>query len=343
MACLGIGEFQAYVAGKEDSTLRAKVDGHVAGCGRCGAALERVRVTNIRVDGWLCELAEAGMEGEVNVMGALARVVMDDGTPRFLTPDFRGGWFGKPRYLSLALHTGFVALLMFGATSPVVQESVREKFNLIDPNLKPYLTQGGGGGGAKDRQPVTEGRLPKPEPKQFVPPQIVERTAQLILEPTIIAPPDVPLPQSALSSLGDPLAKVLNASNGRGFGGAMGDGHGGGVGVGTGPGAGPGDGGGIGGAVFYPGGGVSQPVLLVRVSPDYSDEARKARYSGSVLLTIVVDVSGRTRDIRVVRSPGMGLDEKAVEAVRNWRFKPGMKDGQPVNVRAQVEVFFRLL
>ena len=88
---------------------------------------------------------------------------------------------------------------------------------------------------------------------------------------------------------------------------------------------------------------MSQPVPILRVSPDYSDEARKARYSGSVLLTIVVDVSGRTRDIRVVRSPGMGLDEKAVEAVRNWRFKPGMKDGKPVPVIATIEVNFRLL
>jgi len=79
------------------------------------------------------------------------------------------------------------------------------------------------------------------------------------------------------------------------------------------------------------------------VEPEYSDEARKAKYSGTVLLSIVVDERGIPRDIRVVRPLGLGLDEKAIEAVRHWRFRPGMKNGRPVNVRATVEVSFRLL
>jgi TonB family protein len=123
----------------------------------------------------------------------------------------------------------------------------------------------------------------------------------------------------------------------------MGSGSGGGVGSGKGGGFGPGEGGGVGGGVFRVGGGVSQPTVIYKVDPEYSEEARKAKYSGSVLLAIVVDTEGHARDIHVVKSLGMGLDEKAVEAVEKWKFKPGMKGGQPVNVRATIEVNFRLL
>jgi protein TonB len=88
---------------------------------------------------------------------------------------------------------------------------------------------------------------------------------------------------------------------------------------------------------------VSQPVVLVKVEPEYSEDARKARYSGVVVLSAIIDKDGQPREIRVIRSLGMGLDEKAIEAVQKWRFRPGMKAGQVVNVRAQIEVNFRLL
>jgi TonB family protein len=124
----------------------------------------------------------------------------------------------------------------------------------------------------------------------------------------------------------------------------MGSGSGGGIGSGKGGGLGAGEGGGgIGGGVYKVGGGVSAPVVVSKVDPEYSEEARKAKYSGSVLLSIVVDTEGRARDIHVSRSLGMGLDEKAIEAVEKWRFKPGMRNGQAVNVRATIEVNFRLL
>ena len=83
--------------------------------------------------------------------------------------------------------------------------------------------------------------------------------------------------------------------------------------------------------------------MIFKVDPEYSEEARKAKYSGEVMLSIVVDTEGRARDIHVVKSLGMGLDEKAVEAVEKWKFKPGMKGGLPVNVRATIAVNFRLL
>jgi TonB family protein len=132
-------------------------------------------------------------------------------------------------------------------------------------------------------------------------------------------------------------------SNGPGYGGGIGSGHGGGVGSGSGGGLGPGDGGGFGGGVYKVGNGVTAPVLLYKKEPEYSEEARKAKYQGTVVLEIYVDPSGRAINPRVLRSLGLGLDEKAVEAVRLWKFKPGYKDGKPVTVAAQIEVNFRLL
>jgi TonB family protein len=90
-------------------------------------------------------------------------------------------------------------------------------------------------------------------------------------------------------------------------------------------------------------GGVTAPVLLYKTQPDYTEEARKARYQGTVLLYIEVDPSGHATNIRVQRSLGLGLDEKAIEAVRQWKFKPGTRDGNPVTVSATIEVNFRLL
>ena len=163
---------------------------------------------------------------------------------------------------------------------------------------------------------------------------IVKEPPKLAMTPTIIAPPDTVLPQNNLPNWGDPLAKLVNGSNGTGFGGGMGSGSGGGLGSGKGGGFGPGEGGGVGGGVYRVGGGVSQPTVIFKVDPEYSEEARKAKYSGTVMLAVIVDTEGHARDIHVVKSLGMGLDEKAIEAVEKWKFKPGMKGGQPVNVTA---------
>jgi TonB family protein len=90
------------------------------------------------------------------------------------------------------------------------------------------------------------------------------------------------------------------------------------------------------------GNGITAPAVLFKVPAEYSEEARKKKYSGTVLLSIIVDTQGRAQNIHVVKSLGMGLDEKAIEAIQKWKFKPAMKDGTPVNVRAQIEVNFRL-
>jgi len=163
------------------------------------------------------------------------------------------------------------------------------------------------------------------------------------MEPSIIVPPDVVLPNVNMTQYGDPLAKLGPASNGPGSGGGIGSGSGGGVGSGKGGGFGPGEGGGVGGGVYKVGGGVTAPVVIFKKDPEYSEEARKAKYQGTVLLAIEVSPDGRATNIRVVRSLGLGLDEKAMEAVKQWKFKPGYRNGQPVTVAATIEVNFRLL
>src|SRR5207249_7536135 len=161
--------------------------------------------------------------------------------------------------------------------------------------------------------PASKGRAPKFAARQFVPPAAVVNnpSPRLLMEPTLIGPPDVQLPNTNMPVWGDPLAKIGPPSNGPGSGGGIGSGSGGGVGSGKGGGFGPGEGGGVGGGVFRVGGGVTAPLLLHKIEPEYSEEARKAKYQGTVLLYIEVDASGRATNIRVARSLGLGLDEKA--------------------------------
>lgn len=86
---------------------------------------------------------------------------------------------------------------------------------------------------------------------------------------------------------------------------------------------------------------VTSPTLLYKVEPDYSEKAKRAKIQGVVMLAMEDWEDGRAHNIRVVKSPGYGLDEKAIEAVWQWRFKPGTKDGKPVRVAVQVHVGFR--
>ncbi len=91
------------------------------------------------------------------------------------------------------------------------------------------------------------------------------------------------------------------------------------------------------------GGNVTAPIAIYKPEPPYSEEARKAKYQGTVVLWIVVDVQGNvTPDIRVVKPLGLGLDEKAVETVRTWKFQPARRNGAPVPVHVMVEISFRL-
>jgi periplasmic protein TonB len=221
---------------------------------------------------------------------------------------------------------------------------------LIDPGdyipLRPAKKQAGGGGGGGDRDVLqaSRGRLPKFSMQQITPPAAVIRNLnpKLAVDPTVIVPLDVKVAMNNMPNLGDPKSSAIIPSNGTGSGGGIGSGSGGGVGPGTGPGVGPGWGGGIGGGVFRPGWGVTPPRPIYSPDPEFSEEARKAKYQGTCILGLVVDTNGRPTNIRVVNSLGMGLDEKAVEAVRTWRFEPGQKDGHAVAVEVAIEVDFHL-
>jgi periplasmic protein TonB len=89
--------------------------------------------------------------------------------------------------------------------------------------------------------------------------------------------------------------------------------------------------------------GVTPPQLIYKIDPEFSEEARKAKHQGVVVLSIEVDANGKVRNVRVRQSLGLGLDEKAIDAVSHWRFRPGIEDGKPVKTEATVQVNFQLL
>ncbi len=255
---------------------------------------------------------------------------------------------------STLIHVGVVVVLFTLGSNKAVQNAVKQTIHIVapldiapwQPELKPKAEKAGGGGGGGDRSPLPAslGRAPRVAPRQFVPPSATPpQNAKLVMEPTIVAQSDVKLPNVNLPMWGDPLGKAGPPSNGPGSGGGIGSGSGGGIGPGKGPGFGPGEGGNVGGGVYRIGGGVSSPVIVYRVEPEYSEEARKAKFQGTVVLSIVIDERGVPTNFKVVRPLGLGLDEKAIEAVQKWRFKPGQKDGRPVAVMATIEVNFRLL
>jgi periplasmic protein TonB len=276
-------------------------------------------------------------------------------TPEAVLPTLFGGGYGNyPIHstnfiASFALHVAAIALIAWSSVwlvqsrtllTPSVETAVLTE---ISPYLPPAPTTagGGGGGGNRDKFAATQGALPKFSRSQIVPPTLIVRNEdpKLSADPTVVVPPEVRLPQ--VGPLGDPMSRITGPLS-NGSGGGIGSGTGGGVGSGRGPGVGPGWGGGIGGGAYRVGGGVSAPRALYNPDPQYSDEARKAKHQGIVVLWCVIGPDGRPHEMRVARSLGMGLDEKALEAVRTWRFEPALKDGRPVAVQVNIEVNFRL-
>jgi protein TonB len=256
--------------------------------------------------------------------------------------------------LSTIAHIIVISAILVGTyyLGKRVVEKPKENVVLLAPSLdvpvmKPAPTQsgGGGGGGDRDKFQAPKGNIPKPAMEQITPPAIVVRNdhPKLPVQPTVVMPPEVKMAMNA-PNLGNPTAAMPSGppSNGTGAGGGIGSGSGGGIGVGSGPGVGEGRGGGIGGGVFRVGGGVSAPKVTYQPDPEYSEEARKAKYQGVCVLSLIVGPDGKPRDVKVARSLGLGLDEKAIEAVNQWKFEAAQKDGKPVAVAINVEVTFRL-
>jgi protein TonB len=242
--------------------------------------------------------------------------------------------------LSLVGQATIVALLVYFTTA-VLQSPPRTRLHFPNADDLPIIFSGhfGGGGGGHDPLPASHGNIPRASLDiQVVPPtvKVPKEMPHLLMDETVMVAPDVKISQGG--QIGDPFSRFTTPSNGPGGPGGIGtsccDGIGDWIGphVGSGP---PG---------IYPAGkkGVTVPQAVYSPEPVFSDEARKSKMQGIVVLLLVVGTDGHTYNIRVAQSLGMGLDERAIEAVSRWRFKPATFNGQPVATQIAVEVDFHL-
>jgi periplasmic protein TonB len=255
--------------------------------------------------------------------------------------------------LSVGLHILVVSsLLFFPAIASNFATPTISSITMLAPpppplRLPPTADRsrggGGGGGGMKTPTPPSKGELPRGADKQLLPPtvEIKNLAPSLIVEPTIVAL-QLAQVQLPVTQFGDPNGVVGPPSAGPGTGGGIGTGVGTGIGPGKGPGAGAGNGGGIGGEVFAVGGGVSEPTPTYAPTPEYSDAGRKGRIQGTVELLVVVKADGSVEIQNVSKSLGYGLDQKAIDAVKAWKFLPARKDGIPVATLVIIMVTFSL-
>lgn len=253
--------------------------------------------------------------------------------------------------ISTTLNLGILLVVLFFVGRKVI-ETVKPSLMATNIDVGMYhapvmkdLAGGGGGGGDHSIIQASKGKLPKIEKTPVVPPEVKTFDKPKIAMPSAIdVQKNIQLPDNpTMPNIGMKNGVNVVLSNGTGGGGGMGSGSNGGLGSGNGAGYGPGSGGNTGGGYYHVGGGISAPVPLNTVEAEFSDEARRAKYQGVVLIQMIVDAHGNPQNPRVIRPLGMGLDEKALEAVRKYRFKPAMKDGKtPVPVMITVEVNFRL-
>jgi TonB family protein len=259
----------------------------------------------------------------------------------------------KSSALAIVLHAVVLGLIILFAVQWRTRE-IKRKQMVTAVDVKPFIpvTQpqkdvmgGGGGGGTHNPVEASKGHLPKIAKQQITPPQILKIDhPKLPVPATIVMPQQIKLPDAAnMPNIGVPQSQQVQlASQGGGSGSGFGSGSGGGIGSGSGGGVGPGEGGGYGGGVMHPGGGVSAPVLIYSVDPEFSDEARRAKYQGVCVVSMIVDAQGNPQNIQVARALGMGLDEKAIEAAKQYKFKPAYFHGHPVPVLINLEVNFRI-
>jgi periplasmic protein TonB len=263
--------------------------------------------------------------------------------------------FTRVQALSIAAHVVVLVLIIVpllpALMSPPTTQAKTYTVTQLDSPFLPKLPPGpkkaggGGGGGEHNVLPASKGQLPKFSWTQFTPPKVkTPENARLQMTPTVLGPPELKLPSPQTGNWGDPLGKVINDSSGTGSGNGIGSGSGTGVGSGNGGGVGPGNEWGTGGGYPSAGtGGYGIPGCLYCPNPQFSDDAVKAKYQGTVLLMAVITADGRATNIRVAKGLGMGLDEKAIEAVRTWRFRPAVgPDGKAAAVSTPIEVVFRL-
>ncbi len=245
--------------------------------------------------------------------------------------------------VSIALHVaalGSIVLLLHVAGRGAFQPPQLIATNTLEPrkitklyapapvSRKEAPSHGNPGGGSLSPLPVRKG-----EPRAFRPPVAAPRESKMVMPMVFEDAPKIALG-------GDPNGRVGVTGAGPGLWGFGGPGNGGVPRPGPGPGGHGGPGGEGDGVVARPS---RWPQLVQKIEPEYSEPARKARFQGSVLLACDVGTDGRPRNIRVVRGLGMGLDEKAMDAVSTWKFRPALLNGRPVAAPITVEVNFRLL
>lgn len=284
-----------------------------------------------------------------------------------------------PLAISGSLHAAFAALLVIGSSLEWLQARPQDPVPTPPPAKLVFLISpgpGGGGGGGGLAMPAPPPRAerkapapkkvssPVPPPRRYVAPPRPQ--SQQIPQPPVRpvprnipapTPPPVPPPQAiqapvaAIEADARDIVGVVDApaapptaaiSQGPGTGGGVGSGQGEGIGEGSGGGIGPGSGGGTGGGPYRPGSGIEPPQLVKEVRPLYTDEARRRAVTGDVVLEIVVRRDGSVGDVRVTRALGSGLDQRAVAAVRQWRFSPARRQGAAVDVIVEVAVGFTL-
>jgi TonB family protein len=271
---------------------------------------------------------------------------------------------GLPLAVSSTLHAGLVTFAVFLATfnfSPRAASLTAEN-PPADPMRLVFVATpgpgGGGGGGLLQKAPapkaLRQGRraisspLPvRREPKPIAPvpappepkpePPLKAEPLPMVVAPIIIAPADRRSRVGVLEQ-----TPVDTESHGPGKGGGAGTGAGTGLGAGDGGGVGPGSGGGTGGGPYRPGSGIQPPRLLTEVKADYTEDARQRGISGAVVLEIVVRRDGTVGDVMILQGLAGGLNDRAVQAVRQWRFSPAHRQGAAVDVIVEVAVEFKL-
>jgi TonB family protein len=311
-----------------------------------------------RRDIWI-DGQEAVRAGRAIASGAVAaslRSPRRDALSLFETPTPVWRLLRAPFAVSSSLHAGLVAAVIlataFGlgeATARSESETQRpEKMRLVYLAL-PGPGGGGGGGGLSRPTPPARARqqgaraLSSPVPVRKPPEVTPESPPQVEPEPVQVEAPvaTVAADPETVTGVPEPTAPPA-PSEGPGAEGGVGTGSGEGVGQGSGDGLGEGSGGGTGGGPYRAGSGIEPPALLREVKPDYTEQARRQGVEGDVVMEIVVRHDGTVGQVRVLQGLGHGLDERAVAAVRQWRFTPASRRGTPVDVLVEVAMEFKL-
>ena len=213
----------------------------------------------------------------------------------------------------------------------------------LDVNMAVFLPTpgpggGGGGGGDPKPEPIRKAQVEtKKDPISVPAPKPPDPLEMKEPPPVEITVPFKPMSEAELTLPGVPSPNAPTT-------GGAGAGPGTGAGSGQGSGLGPGYGGGFGGGAFRPGSGVTLPQVVREVKPAYTADAMRAKVQGSVWLECIVMPDGSVGEVKVTRSldPIFGLDQEAIKAAKMWRFRPGMRQGEPVPVIITIELTFTL-